>query len=67
MSAEQYEKDLDFRMRITSPADIRGNQGNYGLFGTPTDGEGEYSAGYKKKKYMRGRKGKYYNQVEDED
>ena len=29
--------------------------------------DNEYTAGYKKRKNMRGRKGKYYSQVDDED
>lgn len=68
MSAEEYERDLDSRMRMMSAANMRGDQGNYGKFGA-TDGEGdnEYLTGYKKKKNMRGRKGKYYSQVDDED
>ena len=68
MSAEEYKRDLDSRMRMMSAANMRGDQGNYGQFGA-TDGEGdsEYLTGYKKKKNMRGRKGKYYSQVDDED
>jgi|LauGreDrversion4_2_1035121.scaffolds.fasta_scaffold303640_1 hypothetical protein len=68
MTAEEYERDLDQRIRMLNAANLRGDQRNYGQFGN-TDGDidNEYMAGSKKKKNMRGRKGKYYSQVDDED
>ena len=67
MTAEEYERDLENRIRMTA-ANLRGDQRNYGNFGTnDSDMDNEYAAGYKKRKNMRGRKGKYYSQVDDED
>jgi hypothetical protein len=65
MSAEEYDRDLDSRMRMMSAANMRGDQRLYGMPGDEVDDE--YYHGQKKKKNMRGRKGKYYSQVDDED
>jgi len=49
-----------------SAADMRGDQRNYGQFNEEFDDE--MAGAYKKKgKNLRGRKGKYYEQVDDED
>lgn len=66
MTAEEYDTDLEDRLRMLSAANMRGDQRNYGQFGD-TEMDDEFPQGYKKKKNMRGRKGKYYSQVDDED
>ena len=64
MSADEYDRDLDNRNRVMSEADMRADQRLYGKIG---DDETDYGGGPKKRKNMRGRKGKYYSQVDDED
>jgi hypothetical protein len=60
MSAEEYERDLGSRNRMLSAADMRGDQRLYGKIGTDQDPDDDPGA-YKKRKNMRGRKGKYYS------
>jgi hypothetical protein len=50
-------------MRMMNMANMRNDQRQYGT----TQGEDETPGNYKKRKNMRGRKGKYYSQVDDED
>lgn len=66
MTADEYDRDLDERMRMMSAANMRGDQRNYGLM-SDEDADEFYQGYNKKKKNMRGRKGKYYSQVDDED
>lgn len=65
MSADEYDRDLDSRSRMISAANTRGDQRAYGNIND--DFDDEFANAYKKKKNMRGRKGKYYSQVDDED
>ena len=48
---------------------MRGDQRLYGTLGEGTDDDdlGSAYGGSKRRKNMRGRKGKYYSQVDDED
>lgn len=64
MSAEEYDRDYDSRMRMMNMANMRGDQRNYGKQG---DYEEDPPVMNKRRKNMRGRKGKYYSQVDDED
>lgn len=66
MSAEEYERDLDERIRMMSTANMRGDQRVYGKFDDDYENDSQFG-GYKRRKNMRGRKGKYYSQVDDED
>lgn len=50
---------------MMSAANTRGDQRAYGNIND--DFDDEFPNAYKKKKNMRGRKGKYYSQVDDED
>jgi hypothetical protein len=51
-------------MRMMNMANMRNDQRQYGT----TQGEDDYDVpGAKKRKNMRGRKSKYYSQVDDED
>ena len=63
LSADEYDRDFDSRMRMMNMANMRNDQRLYGT----TQGEDETPGNYKKRKNMRGRKGKYYSQVDDED
>jgi|APCry1669189241_1035207.scaffolds.fasta_scaffold14546_2 hypothetical protein len=63
LTADEYDRDYDSRMRMMNMANMRNDQRQYGT----TQGEDETPGNYKKRKNMRGRKGKYYSQVDDED
>lgn len=64
MSGEDYDSDYDRRMQLLNMANLR-KEGR--LYGTQGDTNNDQSINYKRKKNMRGRKGKYYSQVDEED
>jgi len=61
MSAEEYDRDYDGRLKMMNMANLRNDQRNYGNFGDQDDFDDSVQGGYKKRKNMRGRKGKYYS------
>ena len=64
MHAEEYDRDLENRMQMMSAANMRGDQGGQYTAGGPgTDSEmdDDMPGGAKRRKNMRGRKGKYYS------
>ena len=69
MSGEEYDRDFDKRMqdlgRMSNLAEERKESRHYGKLQEDDDEETPLNG--KKKKQMRGRKGKYYSQVDDED
>ena len=69
MSGEEYDRDFERRMqeleRLNNLAEERKESRVYGK--VQDDDDENTPLNGKKKKQMRGRKGKYYSQVDDED
>lgn len=64
MTGEEYDSDYGTRMQLQNMANMRKDQRIYGNQGDTND---DTSVNYKRRKNMRGRKGKYYSQVDEED
>lgn len=65
MNGEEFDRDFNSRMQLLDIAGIRNENRAYGTKGDNDDDS--QNANYKRRKTMRGRKGKYYSQVDAED
>jgi hypothetical protein len=59
MSGDDYDRDYDSRMRMHNQANLRNDQRLYGV--TQGEDDDDVAGNYKRRKNMRGRKGKYYS------